>query len=265
MTTATVDRIVYESDGVAEDGRPPVLMIHGLGGSSNTWAAVMPAFDRHRTLRIDLPGSGRSDRVEGALSIERFAQAVMRVAADAGARSAHLVAHSMGCIVAFRLAVHEPAFVRSLALFGPLLAPPDAARDGIRARARRARADGTAGMQAIADGLLETAVSTQTRQRRRSAYAFVRESLMRQSPDGYARTCEALAAAEAVDPARIHCPTLLVTGDEDMVAPAQAVRRIGERINDARTEVLPGCGHWEPIEKPDECTTLLREFLAHRR
>ena len=62
---------------------------------------------------------------------------------------------------------------------------------------------------------------------------------MRQCPDGYARTCEALAAAEPADVARIGCPTLLVTGDEDAIAPAQSVRHLGARIAGSRVEVLP--------------------------
>ena len=53
---------------------------------------------------------------------------------------------------------------------------------------------------------------------------------MRQCPDGYARTCEALADAQPADVGAITCPTLLVTGDEDAVAPAQSVRQLGGRI-----------------------------------
>jgi pimeloyl-ACP methyl ester carboxylesterase len=89
---------------------------------------------------------------------------------------------------------------------------------------------------------------------------------MRQPPDGYARTCDALAAAQPADTSKITCPTLLVTGDEDAIAPAQAVRQIAERMPGCRLEILRGCGHWTPIEKPDECNDLLRRFYeANRR
>ncbi len=94
-------------------------------------------------------------------------------------------------------------------------------------------------MQAIAQGLVGAAISSETRARRPVAVALVRELVMRQCPDGYARTCEALAAAEAADVGRIACPTLLVTGDEDAIAPAQSVRHIGARIAGSRVEVLP--------------------------
>jgi 3-oxoadipate enol-lactonase len=120
-------------------------------------------------------------------------------------------------------------------------------------------------MRPIADALLRTSVAAETRARRPTAVAFVRESLMRQDPEGYARTCEALAEMGPADTSRIDCPTLLVTGDEDAIAPPQAVRMLGERITGSRVEVLRGCGHWTPVEKPEECTGLLKRFLHERR
>src|SRR5262245_54398412 len=107
-------------------------MIHGLGGTSNVWTPVLPALSRHRTVRPDLPGSGRSSRVEGALSIERFVHSMERVCAVLGVSRVHVAAHSLGTIVAFHLAVTAPRLVRSLALFGPLVCPPDTARPGLR-------------------------------------------------------------------------------------------------------------------------------------
>jgi pimeloyl-ACP methyl ester carboxylesterase len=184
--------------------------------------------------------------------------------AAAAVERAHVVAHSMGTIVAAHLAAAEPRAVRSLTLFGPLLAPPEPARSAIRARGQKARAEGMEGMQAIADGLVQAATSTETKARRPAAVAFVRESLMRQDPDGYARSCEALADAQPADASRIACPTLLVTGDEDSVAPPQAVRMMGEKIAGSRIEVLRGCGHWTPLEKPEECVGLLQRFYMQR-
>jgi 3-oxoadipate enol-lactonase len=253
-----VERMAVETEGEGD----PVLMIHGLGGTSNTFTPVLEAFARHRTVRFDLPGSGRSHRVEAPLSLTLFVEKARLVMQRTGLERAHVVAHSMGTIIAAHLAVLEPARVASLALFGPLLAPPDPARTAIRARAAEARAGD---MQPIADALVRTSVSAETRTRRPAAVAFVRESLMRQDPEGYARTCEALAEMGPADTSRIECPTLLVTGDADVVAPPQAVRMMGERIAGSRVEVLRGCGHWTPVEKPEECTDLLKRFLHERR
>ena len=245
MATQFVERMAVETDGDGE----PVLMIHGLGGTSNVWTPMRPALIRHRTVRPDLPGSGRSHRVEGPLSIERLVQAMLHVCTALQLERVHVVAHSLGTIVAFHLATTVPRLVRSLVLFGPLLCPPDAARAGLRGRGEQAR---------------QASISTETRTRHPVAVAAVRELLMRQCPEGYARTCDALADARAADVATIACPTLLVTGDEDAIAPAQSVRQIGERIPGARVEVLSRCGHWTMLEKPDECDALLRRFYTQR-
>jgi 3-oxoadipate enol-lactonase len=260
MATQFLERISVEIDG---DG-DAVLLLHGLGGSSNTWTPLMSALARHKTIRPDLPGSARSSRVEGELSIARFVECALRALSAAGVNRAHVVGHSLGTIVAQHLAAAEPSMVRSLCLFGPLLAPPDAARGNIRARGKKARDEGAAGMQAIADALVQASTSSETKQRRLAAAAYVRESLMRQDPEGYARTCDALADAQAADTSKIGCPTLLVTGDEDVVSPPQAVRQMATKIDGARVEVLRGCGHWTPIEKPEECAELLKQFLHQR-
>jgi len=250
-----VERIAFEVDGDGE----PVVMIHGLGGTSNVWVPLLPAYSRNKRIRFDLPGSGRSARFEGALSVELFVEKTLLVMDKAGVRSAHVVAHSMGTIVAAHLAAAQPSRVLSLALFGSLLAPPDQARASIRARASKAR---EGDMQPIADVLLQAGISSETRVKRPVAAAFVRESLMRQDPDGYARSCEALAAMQAADTARIACPALLVTGDEDMVAPPSSVRMMSDRIKGSRVEVLRGCGHWTPVEKPEECVSILNRFYS---
>ncbi len=264
MATGTVERIVFETDAPVGGGGDAVLMIHGLGGTSNVWTPLLQALPQFFKIRFDLPGSGRSQRCEGPLTIARFVQAARRVLETQGIERAHVMGHSLGTIVALHLAVTVPAAVRSLALFGPLLAPPDPARQALRARAEQARRDGIAGMQTIADALVQAATAAETKARRAAAVAFVRESVMRQDPDGYARTAEALAAAEPADAARVGCPTLLVTGDEDAVAPPQSVRALAEKIPRSQVEVLRGCGHWTPVEQPEACIDLARRFYARR-
>jgi 3-oxoadipate enol-lactonase len=265
MTFHLIDRIAVEDEG----GGDAVVCLHGLGGSSNTWTPVMSALSAYRVVRIDLPGSGRSHAVPGTLSIERLAQAVLSVCSRLGIARAHLLGHSMGTIVCQHLAAGNQKLARSLALFGPLLAPPEPARAAIRARATKARTEGLAGMQEIAQTLMNGATSADSRERVPAAAAFVRESLMRQDPDGYARNCEALANAQPAAVERIEVPVLLVTGDEDGVAPPAAVRAMAERLTavkgGARTVVLPRCGHWTPIERPDDCARELREFLSSQR
>ena len=264
MSFHRFDRVAVEDEGEGD----AVVCVHGLGGSSNSWTPLMPALARHRVVRIDLPGSGRSQRAEGALTIERFVDVAQSVCSRLRIERAHWLGHSLGTIVCQHLAVAAPKLVRSLALFGPLITPPDTARAAIRGRAAKALGDGAAGMHEIALGLVNAALSADTRERNPLAVAFVRESLMRQDGECYARSCLALADAQPAAVERIEAPVLLVTGDEDGVAPPTSVRAMADRLHAARSKqvaVLPRCGHWTPIERPAECRRELREFLAAQR
>lgn len=261
MTLHLFERVAVEEEGEGD----PVVCVHGLGGSSNTWTPMMSALARHRVLRIDLPGSGLSQRAEGPLSIDRFVSAAAQACERMGVRQAHWLGHSLGTIVCQHLAVQHPALVRSLALFGPLLAPADGARQGLRDRAQRARSTGVEGMHAIAQQMVQAALSAHTRQQQPLVCAYVRDGLMRCDGAAYGRTCEALAEAQPAAVERIPAPVLLVTGDEDGVAPPQAVRGLARRLNAAarvRTEVLPRCGHWTPLERAAECARLWQDFAA---
>ena len=95
-------------------------------------------------------------------------------------------------------------------------------------------------MHEIALGLLNAAISADTRQRSPLAVAFVRESLMRQDGEAYASSCEALAEASPAAVERIEAPVLLVTGDEDGVAPPQQVRAFAEKLH-ARAARASSC------------------------
>jgi pimeloyl-ACP methyl ester carboxylesterase len=50
-----------------------------------------------------------------------------------------------------------------------------------------------------------------------------------------------------------------------MVAPPQAVRALAERLQRARVVVFNRCGHWTPVERADDCTREMRDFLAAQR
>jgi 3-oxoadipate enol-lactonase len=257
MSTRYLDGLAVEIDGEGT----PVVCVHGLGGSSNNWTPVMRALSGHRVVRIDLPGSARSASVAGALSIQRFVDSVVSVCQQLDIHSAHFVGHSLGTIVCQHLAAQRPHMVRSLALFGPLACPPEAARPNIRARAAKA-AEGSVAMQDIADAIVNGATSGLTRETQAAAVALVRESVMRQDPLGYSRSCEALAGAQSANLEEITAPVLLVTGDEDGVAPPGAVREMASRLREAQVEVLNRCGHWTTFERPAECAQLLGSFLA---
>jgi 3-oxoadipate enol-lactonase len=259
LSTHIIERMAVEVDGTGD----AMVMLHGLGGTSNVWSPQMPAVGaRFRVIRFDLPGSGRSPSPASPISIAGLVDAVTRALRVLGVESAHFAGHSMGTIVCQHLAEREPAMVKSLALAGPVHALPEAGRQGVRDRAARVRAEG---MAEVAETVLKAATSGDTKANNPVAVSFIRELLMRQDAEGYARNCEALAAAEGADLERIRCRVLLVTGDEDAIAPPSAARSMADRLPDARTTVLSRCGHWTTIERAAEVNHAFREFYFGRR
>lgn len=254
MTTVSVGPIVAE---VAGDGFP-VVMIHGLGGTSNMFQPQLAALSNYRTVRIDLPGSGRSTCPHGSLTMESMVTAVGETLKGIGVPRAHLVGHSMGTMVCQWLAAKSPERVASLTLFGALAEPQQATRDGLAKRAALAR---SGGLSDIADQIVAGALSAHTRETAPVTVAFVRESITRQEPEAYARTCEALAKATAVDPRRIAAPTLLITGDDDAVNPPGVGRELADAIKGAAFTGLDRCGHWATVENVKASNQKLVDFL----
>lgn len=256
MTNQILNGIAVEVSGEGS----PLLCIHGLGGSSNTWTPVLPALANFKVIRFDLPGSGRSELGSTPLSIALYVQTVEHVLEALGVDKVHIVAHSMGTIVAAHFAARHPQRVNSLALFGPLLAPPDAGRPGIQARADLARNGGIEAMQEIADAIVKGATAQQTKDDQPAVVALVRECIMRQPAQGYSQSCEALSKAQPAAVEKITAPVLLVTGDQDGVAPVAAVQAFAARLADAHVVTFEACGHWTTFEKPAACVAELERF-----
>jgi pimeloyl-ACP methyl ester carboxylesterase len=256
MATQIIENLAVEVEGEGD----AIVCVHGLGGSSNTWTPLLPAMQGHRIIRVDLPGSGRSGNFAGELNIGVMVNAVVSVCRHLGVTTAHFIGHSMGTIVCQHIAAQHPNLVAGLALFGPLVSPPEAARPNILDRAAKA-AGGPGALQEIADAIVAAATSKETKDQHPAAVALVRESVMRQSPQGYSQSCKALGNAQAAEIEKITVPTLLVTGDQDGVAPAANVQAMGQRLKNSRVVVLEGCGHWTTFEKPSECNAELGKFL----
>ena len=243
---------------VNENNGEAILLVHGLGGSANFWAPVIAAFDdSYYLIAPDLPCAARSDN-DDKLSIESLTRDLITVLDELGINKAHVIGHSMGTIVCQHLAATVPDRVRSLALLGPMSEPPEAARAVIADRAALARREG---MGPIADAIVAGGLSQKTRAEKPIAVGFVREVLLRQDPEGYALSCMALSAAQRAEFNHITCPSLLITGEDDLTSPPNAVRALAEQLPNARCEVLPACGHWTATEQPAAVVKLVGEFL----
>jgi pimeloyl-ACP methyl ester carboxylesterase len=61
----------------------------------------------------------------------------------------------------------------------------------------------------------------------------------------------------------IRVPTLVAVGAEDALTPPTMAEEIGGLIPGARLALIPGCGHLPPLERPEETTALLRDWLLY--
>ncbi|MGH7122027.1 MAG: alpha/beta fold hydrolase [Acetobacteraceae bacterium] len=239
-----------------------LVLVHGLGGSSNTWYPEAQVLKRDlHVLAYDLAGAGRSPLGE-AITVARHVADLMEVIRGAGAERVHLGGHSFGTIICQHFAALYPGQVASLALLGAFPAPPAAARGALKERAAKVRAEG---MHAIADAIVAGGISQDSKVNQPAVAAFVRECIMAQTAEGYARNCEALAAAEPADLTRIKCPVLLLTGEEDRTAPVDVARAMASALAQATVAPLAGCGHWAPIERAKQVNYALTVFYARQR
>jgi pimeloyl-ACP methyl ester carboxylesterase len=245
---------MIEIDGAG----PAIVFVHGLGGTSNSFQMLLGALAGFRCIRPDLPGSGRSPRPFQALTMELLIETISEIVQKVAGGPAHLVGHSLGALVCQHLATQRPEWVKSLTLFGPIGEPSDAARQRLRDRAGAARQDG---MIAIAEAATAGGLSSTSANANALLAPFVRESHMRQDPEGFAQTCEALATAQGADLRFLRCPALIVTGDEDAIAPPSAAQAIADKVKGSKVKVLERCGHWTPFERPRDCSKLLSEHV----
>jgi pimeloyl-ACP methyl ester carboxylesterase len=91
---------IHYYDTGSTNGKDAIVLIHGWSCNADFWKQTFNAFPNYRVITIDLPGHGKSDAPYLTYSMEQFARSVEAVLAQAKARKALLVGHSMGTVVA---------------------------------------------------------------------------------------------------------------------------------------------------------------------
>jgi 3-oxoadipate enol-lactonase len=248
--------LAVESSGTG----PAVVLLHGIGGTSNVYQVQADALSAaYQVIRPDFAGAGRSPVADG-ISVDSHAADIAAVLDTLGVGPAVVVGQSMGVLVARTLAARYPDKVAALALLAPVEPPPDdAGREAIRERVALIRAEGTA---AVASAIVTRALSAATRSRHPEIAAFVRELVMRQDPEGYARNNEALATATDPGPIPGDLPLLLVSGGDDVLSPPSTARRIADAHGGAEVQVIDDVGHTIPLEAARRTTELLSTFIS---
>src|SRR5262245_62979239 len=88
---------------------PALVLIHGLGGNWQNWLANIPELaQRHCVVAVDLPGFGRSDQLQGAVTMGRYADVVIELMDELEIEAGTLVGNSMGGLLSLEAAVRHP-------------------------------------------------------------------------------------------------------------------------------------------------------------
>lgn len=263
---ATLERpdttIHYEVDGSG----PPVLLIQGVGVIGAGWSPQVEGLrDQFTLCAFDNRGIGRSAPLTRATTVEAMAGDALALLDALGWDRAHVVGHSMGGLIAEQLALDASTRVRSLAL----LCTPESGRAGARPSPR------------VAWIGLRGRVGT--REMRRAAFlelVLPRSALLGADLGAHAERLAVLFGRDLADnppillkqlramgrhditgrlSALASIPTLVVSADEDPIAPPSAGRATAERIGSARHVELPDAGHGVTIHAAE----VINGLLAH--
>jgi 4,5:9,10-diseco-3-hydroxy-5,9,17-trioxoandrosta-1(10),2-diene-4-oate hydrolase len=253
----------------------PVVMLHGGGpgasGLSNFGKNLPVLANRFRTLVVDQPGYGKSDKppVEG--NYFTFAADALKTLLDElGIEKTHLVGNSLGGGTAVRFALTYPERagrlvlmapgglslnvfapdptegVRRLAEFG---APPGPSREKMAAFLRTLVYD----QGLVTDALIEERYAAASDPAALRAMASMGAAFF--APASYE---QGLLWREAH---RLRPRVLLIWGREDRVNPVDGALVALKLIRRAQLHVFGGCGHWVQLEKAAEFNRLATDFL----
>jgi pimeloyl-ACP methyl ester carboxylesterase len=251
---------------------PPLVLLHGLGGSRSNWAFLAPELARtRRVLVVDLPGHGRSSALPAAPGLGPYADRVAKLLEDEGLAPVDVVGHSFGGLVGIRLAVRRPELVRSLVLAAAAgitsstlraerilalvgwIQPGRKVSPHWRAVARSAALKRlvfgrwfAADPVALSDDAVEALlVDVNLHSDTRSAF----RALARDDPRG--------------DLHFVQCPALMLWGAKDNQLPLDDAFDYARRLR-APLRTIADCGHLLIVERPGACLDAVERFLATR-
>jgi pimeloyl-ACP methyl ester carboxylesterase len=251
---------------------PPVVFVHGLGGSWQNWLHQLPAFaEHHRVVAFDLPGFGYSPLPSVQVSIQGFVTATGELLDALDIDTVALVGNSMGGLISCELALAEPARVARLGLISPA---------GVALRNRQQRISLLRSLfPAVAltghwiSANAEPAARRRRLRNRLLAFvssrpdaipaAFAAEQLRGMGKPGLWPAMEGVIMHSVEDRLPgISAPTLLVWGQDDPVLPVRHADVFAAAISHARKVTFADTGHCAMFERSAEFNTLLSELLG---
>ena len=244
---------------MAGDGAQTLLLLHEMGGSLESWDALLPhLLPCFRVIRHDQRGAGLSEHPPGPLRIEdagRDALALLDGLGIAGPVVA--IGTAVGGAVALHLAAAAPRRVRAVIATSPATGVPEAARAAQHARAEQLEREGT---RAVVDAGLEMGWPPSL-PRDPLRFATTRAQRLGARAEGWAATLRMLAGLDmAADLARIRCPALILAGRHDLTRPPGRVAPVAAAIPGAMFRTIES-GHFMAIQTPGLVAAEITGFL----
>jgi 3-oxoadipate enol-lactonase len=251
-------RLFWEATGEGE----PVLLIQGLGLSAALWYRLRPLLARsHRVICYDARGTGHSDVPPGPYSIELMASDALAVLDVAGETSAHLFGLSLGGLVAQQLAISQADRIRSLILCGTVVGGAEtvwadkSVLDMLQSNALLPPEDSVRAS-------IPMAYDPET-DRNRIEEDIARRLELPTSAAGYQSQLMGSAAYPGTKArlSTVTVPALVVTGDNDQIAPPINAQILWEALPNARIVVIPNAGHMVITDQPALLADAISQFI----
>ncbi|MBN2334787.1 alpha/beta fold hydrolase [Candidatus Bathyarchaeota archaeon] len=266
MPTANVNgiEVYHETHGRGS----PLTLINGWGGNLDSWSKQMitALAERHRVITMDNRGTGRSGKPDEPYTMDMLAADVAGLLDALSVEKSHVMGFSMGGIVAQTVALNHPGKVRSLVLCGAN--PGGLHRVGSSVHVQTELA-------LIASPLPEMTERDRTVKLLYLLYprwyveANLEELIQDETysdhptPDyALVRQSQAIAGFHSHDRLpTIKAPTLVMTGEEDILVPPGNSEILADRIPGAELVKIPGAGHGFLKQKTAEAMPVILGFL----
>jgi pimeloyl-ACP methyl ester carboxylesterase len=257
--------------GAEAGAGPPILLLHGLGGTWQYWSRTMELLAASaRCIALDLPGFGESDTPPGGFTLDSASDRLAAALRALGGAPAVVCGHSLGGPLAARFAIRHPDAVSRVVLVGPSgLAP---------APAWQLRVLGVV----PAYNLLQHVPFTWERALlaiaplRRAGLGLLVDNPAAVDPEmvlrlvAGARQARAISAALAAsfatglddDAPLVPAPIAAIWGDRDRMVPPSDAEILKQVVPSASIHLLPACGHLPMVERPEAFAVLLRRLAV---
>jgi 3-oxoadipate enol-lactonase len=241
---------------------PPVVLLHPFPVNHEFWLPVAQALStRYRVILPDLRGHGDSGVGEGPATMEKHASDLASVMDDADIGRAPLVGVSIGGYALFEFWRRHRGRVAALGLCNTK-APGDSAE----ARSVRLQAANDVverGTEPFFESMIPRLIGRNTRETRPDLVEGALRMMRKMSPEDVAQVQRGMAGRpDSMDTLKtINVPTVLVTGEEDILTGVNEAELMRQHISGSQLRVIAKAGHYSPWEQPEEAGRVLRQFL----